>query len=368
MIASGSPVEHAGEPAAQRRGVVLVAVLRPAPRRRSASRAAPPAAATDRSASTFVPCCWLIWPGMPAPCSRSVSIWTRLPSPMQALVVLGEHDLVGHRRQVDLVGLLVQVVLLRRGPRGRRSRGCRRACRASWPCCGVSLGVSSERVKSSSAPSSERSSWPCPWPCPTSPAADLHQREELVEDLVEHLLVAPVLDQRDAQGGLAAAPCRAASPARGRSTMASSTSGVEMRTAAQPQQPDEPVDGVLHQRPPSRESGRARARGRRTARCARRRVRDVEWAAARSQRPLAAQARAEAAGAPFRGHLRRLRRARRRPAGCCRRCCAEPARACPSPPAPRGRRPRPRRRSGSAPRRVVVHGEWPSWPCPWPCP
>jgi hypothetical protein len=33
-----------------------------------------------------------------------------------------------------------------------------------------------------------------------SVAADLHQREEPVEDLVEHLLVAPVLDQRDAEG------------------------------------------------------------------------------------------------------------------------------------------------------------------------
>ena len=31
---------------------------------------------------------------------------------LDALVVLGEHDLVGHRGQVDLVGLLVQVVLL----------------------------------------------------------------------------------------------------------------------------------------------------------------------------------------------------------------------------------------------------------------
>ena len=43
---------------------------------------------------------------------RSVSICTRLPSLVEALVVLGEHDLVGHRREVDLVGLLVQVVLL----------------------------------------------------------------------------------------------------------------------------------------------------------------------------------------------------------------------------------------------------------------
>ena len=148
------PLEHAGEPAAQRGGVVLVALLRLVRRRRSASPAAPPAAATDRSASTFVPCCWLICPGMPASCSAVGLDLHPVALALRPCVVLGEHDLVGHRGEVDLVGLLVEVVLLgevlgleevadvdglavRRGP----AAGCR------W--------APSESVKSSSAPWSD---------------------------------------------------------------------------------------------------------------------------------------------------------------------------------------------------------------------
>ena len=58
----------------------------------------------------------------------------------EALVVLGEHDLVGHRREVDLVGLLVEVVLLGEVLGLEEVAGCRRACRASGPAAACRWG------------------------------------------------------------------------------------------------------------------------------------------------------------------------------------------------------------------------------------
>ena len=220
-----------------------------APRRRSASPAAPPAAATDRSASTFVPCCWLIWPGMPAWCSQSVSICTRLPSPWMPWLSLDSTISSVIAARSILLASWCRLYCWARSSglkKSRMSTGLPCVC----PCCGVSLGVS-RSVKSSSAPSSDRSSWPCPWPCPTSGAADLHQREELVEDLVEDLLVAPVLDQRDAQGG-AQLLLVAQHPRLAGAHHRVERLGDRDAHAAQPQQPDEPVDGVLHQRLPPR--------------------------------------------------------------------------------------------------------------------
>jgi hypothetical protein len=79
--------------------------------------------------------------------------------------------------------------------------------------------------------------------------SDLHQCEEPVEDLVEDLLVAPVLDQRDAQSGLEVGLVGE------HSRLAGAGHGVEGlgdRDAhlPQPQQPHEPVKRVLHQPSP----------------------------------------------------------------------------------------------------------------------
>jgi hypothetical protein len=85
---------------------------------------------------------------------------------LDALVVLREDDLLGHRGQVDLVGLLVEVVLLGEVLGVEVVADVHRLA-VAVPLLRVSLG-SSESVKSSSAPVSERSSWPCPWPWPAS--------------------------------------------------------------------------------------------------------------------------------------------------------------------------------------------------------
>ena len=75
--------------------------------------------------------------------------------------------------------------------------------------------------------------------------SDLDQREEAVEDLVEHLLVAPVLDQRDAQGGL---EVRLVDEHARLAGAGHRIEGLRDRDPhlPQPQQAHEPVQRVLH--------------------------------------------------------------------------------------------------------------------------
>ena len=75
--------------------------------------------------------------------------------------------------------------------------------------------------------------------------AHLHQREELVEDLVEHLLVAPVLDERDAQGGAQLLPVAQHPRLRGARHRVERLRDRDPHPP-QPQEADEPVDRVLH--------------------------------------------------------------------------------------------------------------------------
>ncbi len=160
-------------------------------------------------------------------------------------VLLGEDDLVGQRRQVDLVGFLVQVVLLgqvlllevvldaggfavlvallRRvtGLLGQRER--LQLAGVDEVVVGVAVTV------------------------PGFVVTDAHQREECVEDLVEHRLVTLVFDERHPQCGPQDSP-------GGQDTgLPSAPHRVERlgdRNAqpAETQQPNEAVQGRFHVR------------------------------------------------------------------------------------------------------------------------
>jgi hypothetical protein len=170
-----------------------------------------------------------------------------------APVVLREDDLLGHRGQVDLVGLLVQVVLL------SELLGVEVVADVDGLAVRVALlrGLArllGQRELVEAVVGAGEVLVAVPVAVPGIGRADLHQREELVEDLVEDLLVAPVLDQRDAQGRpqlLAVAQHPGLRGARHR------VQRLRNRDAhlAQPQQPDEPVQGVLHHPPPDRSAG-----------------------------------------------------------------------------------------------------------------
>ena len=247
LIASGSP---ASTPVSRRRSAAASSSVPSEPRSSSTSSNQPSSAscsATDRSASTFVPCCWEICPGAPALESRSVSICTRLPSLVDARVLLRQHDLVGHRGQVDLVGLLVEVVLLGEVLGVEVVADVDRLAVAVALLRGLAGLLRQREVLQRPGVGEVLVAVPVPVAHLRRP--DLDQREEPVEDLVEDLLVAPVLDQRDAQGGLEVGlvgehPRLAGAGHR--------VEGLGDRDPylPQPQQPHEPVDRVLHQPSP----------------------------------------------------------------------------------------------------------------------
>ena len=157
--------------------------------------------------------------------------------------VLGERDLVGQRGQVDLVGLLVQVVALGQvlllevvSDAGRLAvlmAGLRCLAglfgeRERFQVTGVGeivvgVGVTVALVV----------------------RAHTHQREECVEDLVEHRLVAMVLDQGHAQRGAQHGP-RRQHPGLGGAAHRIQRFGDGHPHSGQPQQPDESVQGRLH--------------------------------------------------------------------------------------------------------------------------
>ena len=120
---------------------------------------------------------------------------------LHALVVLGEHDLLGHRGQVDLVGLLVEVVLLGEVLGVEVVADVDRLA-VAVPLLPVLAGLLGQREVLKHADVGEVFV-AVPVAVPGLRRPDLHQCEEPVEGtFVEDLLVAPVLDQRAAQGGL----------------------------------------------------------------------------------------------------------------------------------------------------------------------
>ena len=247
LIASGRPSRT---PVSRRRSAAASSSVPSDPRSSSTSFSQPSSAscsATDRSASTFVPCCWEICPGAPALVSRSVSIWTRLPSPWIALVVLREDDLLGHRGQVDLVGLLVEVVLLGEVLGVEVVADVDRLAVAVPLLRGLARLLGEREVLERAGVGEVLVAVPVA--VARLGRTDLHQREEPVEDLVEHLLVAPVLDQRDAQGGLEVGLVGEHAGLAGAGHRVEGL-GDRDPDLPQPQQPHEPVQRVLHQPSP----------------------------------------------------------------------------------------------------------------------
>ena len=317
----GQPGEDAGEPAAQRGGVVLGAlvpdlvldVVEPAQQRLLLG---------DGQVGVDLRALLLADLAGRARVAEPVGLdLDPVALALDALVVLGEHDLVGHRRQVDLVGLLVQVVLLGEVLGVEVVADVDRLAVAVPLLRGLARLLGQREVLERAGVGEVFVAVPVAVPGLRRP--DLHQREEPVEDLVEDLLVAPVLDQRDAQGGLEVRLVgehpRLAGAGHGVEGL-----GDRDPDLAQPQQPDEPVQRVLHQPSP-----------------------------AAHERALAAQAGAEAAGAAVRRHLR-LRGPRARPAAPSRGSGSSPRRGGPRRPSPRGSRDRRSRRRPPRGRRVVV--------------
>ena len=150
----GEPGEHPGHASTQRGRIVLGALLRlPVPLAEPAQQHL--LLGDGQVRVDLVPCCWEISRACPR-CAAGRSRSAPVALALDPLAVLGEDDLVGQRGQVDLVGLLVQVVLLRQVLRLEESR-MSMGLPCSWPSCGLSLGTS-DSVKFSSAPSSDRSS------------------------------------------------------------------------------------------------------------------------------------------------------------------------------------------------------------------
>ena len=157
--------------------------------------------------------------------------------------LLGEHDLVGQRGQVDLVGLLVQVVLLRQVllfevvPDARRL-----AVLVTLLRCLAGLLGQGERLQLAGV---DEVVVRVAVPVPGVLAADAHQREERVEDLVEHRLVALVLDQGHPQCGAQDSPGGQHTGLPGAPHRVERLGNRDAHPA-EPQEPDEAVQGRFH--------------------------------------------------------------------------------------------------------------------------
>ena len=255
--------------------------------------------------------------------------------PGTGLGVVGQHDLVGQRSDVDLVGLLVQVVLL------GHVLGLEELLDVVGLAVGVAVlggvaGLLGERELLQLALVGEVLV-AVPVTVTDVVLDDRPEPEEAVEDPVEGLQVAPVLDQADRQRG---AQHLAVDQDAGLGDGVHGVDGLRgaHADAVEPQQPDEPVDRALHRLRPAA-CGRSGPRTTATP--------DPGDALARAgaRAALAAVVRRVVATGTVLGGAgprdRPVRRPRRRRAGCSRRVA----------------------RAGAVLVVVAV-----PWPCPWPWP